>query len=76
MTPIVGQHWEETTLNPDHNMSNYFRQIPQKSQEVSIKRSSGILPQNQEIEEQLKRIKRQVGFEDDTLNKDAKGMSS
>lgn len=68
MTPILNQQWEDATVNPEHNMSNYFRTIPQKSNpsEVrSFRQTSGILPQNAEIEEQLRRIKKQVGFEDE-----------
>ena len=62
-------------MNPDQNMSNYFRTIPQKSNpsEVrSYRQTSGILPQNAEIEEQLRRIKKQVGFEDDVKEEEAK----
>jgi hypothetical protein len=49
MTPILNQQWEETTVNPEQNMSNYFRTIPQKSNPVEVrsqsyKQSSGILP--------------------------------
>lgn len=56
-------------MHPDQNLSQYLRTIPVKSQETThvstfSKKKPTILPQNAEIEEQLKRIKKQVGFED------------